>query len=109
MTEWQRVTAVSRESVIDRLRAMSEVLPEGSFGRTALSWAADDMEKQIPAQAKYGGRAWRCPICNAVVRPMANHCSHCGKRLEWPQAGEMPIEEGESYKERLLKKFTEVR
>ncbi len=46
MTEWQRVTAVSRESVIDRLRAMSEVLPEGSFGRTALSWAADDMEKK---------------------------------------------------------------
>lgn len=84
MTELQIVTAVSRESVIDRLRAMSEVLPEGSFGRTALSWAADDMEKQIPAQAKYGGRAWRCPICNAVVRPMANHCSHCGKRLEWP-------------------------
>lgn len=109
MTEWQRVTAVSRESVIDRLRAMSEVLPEGSFGRTALSWAADDMEKQIPAQTKYGGRAWRCPICNAVVRPMANHCSHCGKRLEWQQAGEMPIEEGELYKERLMKKFTEVR
>lgn len=109
MTELQIVTAVSRESVIDRLRAMSQVLPEGSFGRTAFSWAADDMEKQIPAQTKYGGRAWRCPICNAVVRPMANHCSHCGKRLEWPTAGEMPAEKSESYKEQLLKKFTEVR
>lgn len=63
MTEWQRVTAVSRESVIDRLRAMSEVLPEGSFGRTALSWAADDMEKQIPAQTKYGGRAYIRRFC----------------------------------------------
>lgn len=84
MTELQIVTAVSRESVIDRLRAMSEVLPEGSFGRTALSWAADDMEKQIPAQAKYGGGAWRCFECGAAVQPKVNHCSHCGKRLEWP-------------------------
>ena len=73
MTEWQRVTAVSRESVIDRLRAMSEVLPEGSFGRTALSWAADDMEKQEPT-------IWKLPAWIKWLREDA-----WNKEKGWPR------------------------
>ena len=84
-------------------------LPEGGFDRVAVNAATVDMMLQMPGQVKYGGGAWRCFQCGAVVQPKANYCSHCGKRLEWPTAGEMPVEEGESYKERLLKKFTEVR
>ena len=96
MNTLQRASAIKR-------------LPDGSFDKTAVNAAVGDMMLQIPGQVKYGGGAWRCFQCGAAVQPNANYCSHCGKRLEWPTAGEMPIKEGESYKERLMKKFTEVR
>lgn len=83
--------------------------PTAGNGRAAVNAAVGDMMLQIPGQVKYGGGAWRCFQCGAAVQPKANYCSHCGKRLEWPTAGEMPTEKGESYKERLMKKFTEVR
>ena len=86
------MNVMQRAAAIGRLQEMAERLPDGSFDKTAVNAAVGDMMLQIPGAAKFGGGAWRC-----------------GKRLEWPQAGEMSIEEGESYKERLMKKFTEVR
>lgn len=103
------MNAMQRAAAIGRLQEMAEWLPDGCFGKTAINAAVGDMMLQIPGAVKFGGGAWRCFQCGAEVQPKANYCSHCGKRLEWPQAGEMPIEEGESYKERLMKKFTEVR
>lgn len=97
------------EAVVHRLRQMEERLPEGSFDRLALEQARKAAQSKISAKVRYGGGAWRCFECGAAAQPRVNHCGHCGKRLEWPVAGEMPIEEGESYKERLMKKFTEVR
>lgn len=103
------MNTLQRESAIKRLQEMAERLPDGSFDKTAVNAAVGDMMLQIPGQVKYGGGAWRCPICNAVVRPMENHCSHCGKRLEWPVAGEMPADENQSYRECFMSKFMGVR
>lgn len=103
------MNVMQRAAAIGRLQEMAERLPDGSFDKTAVNAAVRDMMLQIPGAAKFGGGAWRCFECGAAVQPRVNHCSHCGKRLEWPAAREMPVEEGESYKERLLKKFTEVR
>lgn len=103
------MNAMQRAAAIGRLQEMAEWLPDGSFDKTAVNAAVGDMMLQIPGQVKYGGGAWRCFQCGAAVQPKANYCSHCGKRLEWPASGEMPAEESESYKERLMKKFTEVR
>lgn len=103
------MNTLQRESAIKRLQEMAERLPDGCFDRVAVNAAVGDMMLQIPGQVKYGGGAWRCFQCGAAVQPKANYCSHCGKRLEWPTAEELPIEESESYKERLMKKFTEVR
>ncbi|OUN86630.1 hypothetical protein B5G03_07130 [Gemmiger sp. An50] len=69
------------EAVVHRLRQMEERLPEGSFDRLALEQARKAAQSKIPAKVRYGGGAWRCPRCNAVVRPMAKHCENCGKRL----------------------------
>lgn len=103
------MNVMQRAAAIGRLQEMAEWLPDGSFNKTAVNAAVGDMMLQIPGAVKFGGGAWRCFQCGAAVQPKANYCSHCGKRLEWPVAGEMPAEESESYKERLLKKFTEVR
>ena len=92
------------EAAIHRLRQMEERLPEGSFDRLALEQARKAAKSKIPAKVRYGGGAWRCFRCGAEVQPKANYCSHCGKRLEWPTAGEMPTEKGESYKERLMRR-----
>lgn len=97
------MNTLERASVIKWLREMAGRLPEGSSDRQAIDAAVKDMLLQIPGQVKYGGGAWRCFECGAAVQPRVNHCSHCGKRLEWPAAGEEP------YKERIMKKFTEVR
>lgn len=103
------MNVMQRAAAIGRLQEMAEWLPDGSSNKTAVNAAVGDMMLQIPGAVKFGGGAWRCFECGAAVQPRVNHCGHCGKRLEWPTAGEMPIEEGESYKERLMKKFTEVR
>lgn len=103
------MNTLQRASAIKRLQGMAERLPDGSFDRVAINAAAGGMMLQTPGAAKFGGGAWRCFQCGAAVQPKANYCSHCGKRLEWPTAGKMPAEKSESYKEQLLKKFTEVR
>lgn len=103
------MNVMQRAAAIGRLQEMAGRLPDGSFDRVAVNAAVGDMMLQIPGAAKFGGGAWRCFQCGAEVQPKANYCSHCGKRLEWPAAREIPAEESESYKERLLKKFTEVR
>lgn len=103
------MNTLQRASAIKRLQEMAERLPDGSFDWVAVNAAVGDMMLQIPGAVKFGGGAWRCFQCGAAVQPKANYCSHCGKRLEWPTAGEMPAEKSESYKEQLLKKFTEVR
>lgn len=103
------MNVMQRAAAIGRLQEMAERLPDGSFDKTAVNAAVGDMMLQIPGQVKYGGGAWRCFECGAAVQPRVNHCSHCGKHLEWPTAEKLPIEESESYKERLMKKFTEVR
>ena len=46
------------------------------------------MMLQIPGAVKFGGGAWRCFQCGAEVQPKANYCSHCGKRLEWPDGSD---------------------
>ena len=73
------------EAAIHWLRQMEERLPEGSFDRLALEQARKAAQSKIPAKVRYGGGAWRCPRCNAEVRPAVNHCENCGKRLEWPE------------------------
>lgn len=103
------MNVMQRAAAIGRLQEMVERLPDGSFDKTAVNAAVGDMMLQIPGQVKYGGGAWRCFQCGAAVQPKANYCSHCGKRLEWPAAGEMPIDESESYKELFMRKFMGVR
>ena len=103
------MNVMQRAATIGRLQEMVERLPDGGFDRVAVNAAIRDMMLQIPGAVKFGGGAWRCLGCGAEVQPRVNHCSHCGKRLEWPTAGEMPAEENESYKDRLMRKFTEVR
>lgn len=103
------MNVMQRAAAIGRLQEIAELAPDGSFDRLAINAARRGYDAQIPGAVKFGGGAWRCFECGAAVQPRVNHCSHCGKRLEWPTAGEMPIEEGESYKGRLMKKFTEVR
>lgn len=100
---------LQRSATIKRLQEMAGRLPEGSSDRKAIDAAVKDMLLQIPGQVKYGGGAWRCFECGAAVQPKANHCGHCGKRLEWPTAGEMPADENQSYKECFMRKFMEVR
>lgn len=97
------------EAVVHRLRQMEERLPEGSFDRLALEQARKAAQSKIPAKVRYGGGAWRCFQCGAAVQPKANCCSHCGKRLEWPVAGEMPADENQSYRECFMSKFMGVR
>lgn len=48
----------------------------------ALEQAQKAAQSKIPAKVRYGGGAWRCPRCNAEIRPAANHCENCGQRLE---------------------------
>ena len=97
------------EAVVHRLRQMEDRLPAVSFDRVAVNAAVGDMMLQIPGQVKYGGGAWRCFQCGAAVQPKANCCSHCGKRLEWHVAGEMPADENQSYRECFMSKFMGVR
>lgn len=40
-----------RDAVINRLREMAQRLPEGSFDRVALTWAADELEQKPPVTA----------------------------------------------------------
>lgn len=103
------MNTLQRESAIKRLQEMAERLPDGSFDKTAVNAAVGDMMLQIPGQVKYGGGAWRCFQCGAAVQPKANYCSHCGKHLEWPTAGEMPADENQSYRECFMSKFMGVR
>ncbi len=77
-----------RSAAINRLREMAERLPEGSFDRTALSWAAEALEKQppapVPVPARYGGGAWRCAHCGCNLAAGGRHCTWCGRRVAWP-------------------------
>ena len=100
---------LQRASAIKRLQEMAQRLPDGSFDRVAVNAAIRDMMLQIPGAVKFGGGAWRCLECGAAVQPRVNHCSHCGKRLEWPVAGEMPADENQSYRECFMSKFMGVR
>lgn len=76
------MNVMQRAAAIGRLQEMAERLPDGSFDKTAVNAAVGDMMLQIPGAVKYGGGAWRCPRCNAEVRPAVNHCENCGQRLE---------------------------
>lgn len=78
------MNVMQRAAAIGRLQETAERLPDGSFDKTAVNAAVGDMMLQIPGQVKYGGGAWHCFQCGAAVQPRVNHCSHCGKRLEWP-------------------------
>lgn len=82
------MNAMQRAAAIGRLQEMAEWLPDGCFGKTAVNAAVGDMMLKIPGAAKFGGGAWRCFQCGAAVQPKANYCSHCGKRLEWPDGSD---------------------
>lgn len=82
------MNVMQRAAAIGRLQEMAERLPDGSFDKTAVNAAVGDMMLQIPGAVKFGGGAWRCFQCGAEVQPKANYCSHCGKRLEWPDGSD---------------------
>lgn len=75
---------MQRAAAIGRLQKMAERLPDGSFDRVAVNASVGDMMLQIPGQVKYGGGAWRCPVCAMAARPGDRYFGYCGQRYEMP-------------------------
>lgn len=61
-------------------------LIENSTGRVdeACKIAVSAMKKQEPVKLRYGGGAWRCPVCAMAARPGDRYCGYCGQRYEMP-------------------------
>lgn len=42
------------------------------------------MKKQKPVKLRYGGAAWRCPVCTMAAHAGDYYCGNCGQRFEMP-------------------------
>lgn len=54
------------------------------YKKATLTKIGELVEKQTPKQVRaiYGGRYYRCPVCNEQVAKKQNYCEYCGQKLK---------------------------